>query len=312
MTCAWPPWRRSRSARRPASRCTRTESVGGGQGRPRPANGPPPGGRGDRPAGRAGFRRAVHRRHVSGGHAGTPRHCAWRSAWTAASRGAGTAPNRRRPGRPARLDLAVSLPAVRRDLEVEVLYGGTLLDRGMEASDRLGFALELPHRWPEASRAIAVRFLFRPRVSAAVHGVVPRHPCDLFDLRVRFGQERPREVWALDGAFQRDVSDPAYRGRRHRSTSRGAAPAVPPPHAGPGVRRAVGRGVGRLQDRVDPRVGSGSWSRPGFPVRGQDFTYWSMNRPAPRPAPVASLPGAMVTLSPRGGTPATGGSLSAW
>jgi hypothetical protein len=50
---------------------------------------------------------------------------------------------------------------------------------------------------------------------------VPRHSCDAFDLRVRFGLEHPREVRALEGAFQRDVSDPAYTGRSHQVDSAG-------------------------------------------------------------------------------------------
>jgi hypothetical protein len=112
------------------------------------------------------------------------------------------------------LDLAVSLPSGRDDLDVTVFYGGTLVDRGMEATDRWGYGIELP-RPLARGESCEVAILFRPATLRPCMVSVPRHPCDQFDLRVRFGADRPREVWALDGAFQRDVSDSGYRGRRH-------------------------------------------------------------------------------------------------
>ena len=109
------------------------------------------------------------------------------------------------------LDLAVSFPA---GLSATVLYGGKLLDRGMEASDRWGYSLELP-RPLSRGESCEVGVLFQ-LPSLWPHMVcVPRQPCDSFDLRVRFGPDHPREVRVLDGAFQRDVSDPGYRGRSH-------------------------------------------------------------------------------------------------
>ena len=116
------------------------------------------------------------------------------------------------------LDLAISLPAVRRDVEVEVLYGGTLLDRGMEASDRLGFALALPRPLARGEvHDFAMRFrLPTTRVMRPYLVCVPKRPCELFDLRVRFGRDRvPPRVWMLHGAFQRDVSDPVCRGQQY-------------------------------------------------------------------------------------------------
>jgi hypothetical protein len=117
------------------------------------------------------------------------------------------------------LDLAVSLPAKRPDLDISVFYGGTLLDRGMEASDRFGFALALPR---PLSRGESCDFALRFRLPTAhamwPHMVcVPRRPCELFDLRVRFGVDRvPRHVRMLHGAFQRDVSDPVCHGHQHQ------------------------------------------------------------------------------------------------
>ncbi len=110
------------------------------------------------------------------------------------------------------LELAVSLPSGRQDLSASVLYGGRLVDRGMEASDRWGYGLELPR---PLSRGESWEFaiLFQPTVLRPWMVSVPRHGCDLFDLRVRFGVDGPAEVSVLEGAFQRDVSDPEFRGR---------------------------------------------------------------------------------------------------
>lgn len=113
------------------------------------------------------------------------------------------------------LDLAVSLPVARRDLEVTVFYGGTLADRGMEASDRLGFTLALPRPLARGeSYDFAMRFRLPTTHAMRPHLVcVPRRPCELFDLRLRFGRDRrPLRVGNLHGAFQRDVTDPACHG----------------------------------------------------------------------------------------------------
>ena len=110
------------------------------------------------------------------------------------------------------MDLAVSVPAG--ELSVSVFYGGTLEDRGMEASARVGFALNLPKPLARGeSHDFAV--LFRPRVIKPHLVCVPKQPCELFDLRVRFARDRvPGHVWMLRGAFQRDVSDPEFKGQR--------------------------------------------------------------------------------------------------
>jgi hypothetical protein len=42
---------------------------------------------------------------------------------------------------------------------------------------------------------------------------VPKHRCDLFDLRVRYDlNQLPQRVWRLTDAFQRDVTDPSFEG----------------------------------------------------------------------------------------------------
>ncbi|MFJ9781117.1 hypothetical protein ACIRSS_16135 [Amycolatopsis sp. NPDC101161] len=109
------------------------------------------------------------------------------------------------------VDLAVSLPAGRPS--VTVLYGGTLVDHGMETSSRWGYGLELP-RPLSRGESLDYAILFRPPSLDSHMVCVPRHPCGQFDLRVRFGGAPfPPEVRVLGGAFQRDVSDPGFRGR---------------------------------------------------------------------------------------------------
>jgi hypothetical protein len=116
------------------------------------------------------------------------------------------------------LDLAVSLPATPGELEVDAFHGGSLRARGMEAIDRFAYVLVLPRPLARGeSHDFTVRFrlptahAMRPYLAC-----VPRHPCELFDLWVRFGRDRlPSRTWMLHGAFQRDVSDPAGPGRHH-------------------------------------------------------------------------------------------------
>ncbi len=117
------------------------------------------------------------------------------------------------------VDLAVSLPAGRP--AVTVLYGGSLLDRGMETSSRWGYGLELP-RPLSRGESWEVALLFRPQSLRPYMVTVPRQPCDSFDLRVRFGEvPPPSEVRVLERAFQRDVSDPGYQGRPEQVDSSG-------------------------------------------------------------------------------------------
>lgn len=115
------------------------------------------------------------------------------------------------------LDLAVTLAVVSSDpaVEIDVFYGGTLAERGMESSERLGFALELPRTLARGeSHDFAVHYRLGGEVAMRPHVVcVPKRPCTLFDLRVRFDRARlPFRVWLLRGVFQRDISDPVRRG----------------------------------------------------------------------------------------------------
>ncbi|WIX85859.1 hypothetical protein [Amycolatopsis sp. DG1A-15b] len=82
-----------------------------------------------------------------------------------------------------------------------VLYGGTLSEGTVE----LPRALSRGESWE-----FAAVFPAEPKTRLVY---LPRHRCEVFDLRVRFGKEGPSEVLALDGAFERDIPDPHYRGR---------------------------------------------------------------------------------------------------
>ncbi|MDT7799875.1 MAG: hypothetical protein QOI78_3308 [Actinomycetota bacterium] len=117
------------------------------------------------------------------------------------------------------LDLALTLSktgnsgaAVRADdVEVDVFHGGVLTSRGMESSDRIGLALRLPEPLRRGQRhEIALRF--RASIQAPHYVCVPRHPCELFDLHVKFGDRVPEHIVVLEKAFQDDARDTSPRG----------------------------------------------------------------------------------------------------
>ncbi len=120
-----------------------------------------------------------------------------------------------------RLDLAFTLPRdptdpdSSRELVIDVLFGGTLIRRMAESSERVGFALDLPRA---LERRETYEFGLRFRAPAG-RPVRPHYTCvsklqhDHFDLRVRFDPARPpRQIWKLDSVFQRDVDDPIPSG----------------------------------------------------------------------------------------------------
>jgi len=116
------------------------------------------------------------------------------------------------------VDFVSPLAVGHRYLEVDVLYGGTLHDRGIVTHDRPSFALTLPRPLSRGeSHDFAVRFrLPDPRAmrSQVVH--VPEHRCEQFDLRVRFGRDRtPPQVWAMRDGHQAVWSEAARDGHQH-------------------------------------------------------------------------------------------------
>ncbi|MGC7102501.1 hypothetical protein ACPZ19_48195 [Amycolatopsis lurida] len=104
------------------------------------------------------------------------------------------------------LDFSSSLAAGRRPAEVDVVYGGTLRHHGPASR-----TLVLPEPLPRGkSHDFAVRFR-PPRLQSYVMQARQR-PCDLFDLRLRFGRDRtPPHVWTL-----RDVREDADPPQGHR------------------------------------------------------------------------------------------------
>lgn len=108
------------------------------------------------------------------------------------------------------VDLTPLLPASRRDLDVCVFYGGALVERDGR------FALVLPRPLARGeTHEFEVRFRLPAVQAVRPHLVcVPSLPCELFDLRVRFGGRAPR-VWTLSGAAPTAVSGPAPYGNRH-------------------------------------------------------------------------------------------------
>ena len=115
----------------------------------------------------------------------------------------------------AELDLALTLTAAgesghsvhESDLVVDVFHGGVLAGRAMESSDRIGLALRLPEPLRRGERHdIGLRF--RANMREPHYICVPRHPCDLFDLHVRFGDRVPDRIVRLEKAFQNDTRSP--------------------------------------------------------------------------------------------------------
>src|SRR5262249_27031301 len=118
------------------------------------------------------------------------------------------------------LDLAFTLPRHPayphpQDLHIEVLYGGILVPRQAESSERRSFELRLPR---PLAKGEPYEYGLRFPVPQG-QPVRPHYTCisklahDQFDLRVRFAADRlPEQVWRLTGAFQRDVDDPVPSG----------------------------------------------------------------------------------------------------
>lgn len=102
------------------------------------------------------------------------------------------------------------VPLSTEDLPVEVLYGGTLVGRQLEAADRVGLALRLatPLRRGEVVE-VALRIRApRDREMRPHYVCTPLHRCDHFELRVRFPADSPPDyVWKLDGVLQGDIED---------------------------------------------------------------------------------------------------------
>ena len=104
------------------------------------------------------------------------------------------------------LDFSSPLAVGRRPEEVDVIYGGTLRHHGPVSR-----TLVLPEPLQRGkSHDFAVRFRL-PRLQSYVVQARQR-PCDLFELRLRFGRElTPAHVWTL-----RDVREDAISQQGHQ------------------------------------------------------------------------------------------------
>ncbi|NKE60331.1 hypothetical protein FXN61_27470 [Lentzea sp. PSKA42] len=111
------------------------------------------------------------------------------------------------------LEFAAVFPVRRRDVDVHLLYGGTLQDRG--GADRLGFTLvpaEPLVRGETHDFAVRYRLSNRDVMHPCVLHV-PERPCEVFDLRLRFEHDRKRLVRTFDGVMQRSDTEP--KGNQH-------------------------------------------------------------------------------------------------
>ncbi|HEX7307473.1 hypothetical protein [Lentzea sp.] len=100
-------------------------------------------------------------------------------------------------------------PARSRDMDVHLMYGGTLQRRsGLE---RPGFRLVTAEPLARgATHDFAIRYRLQSR--DAMHPCVlyvPERPCDVFDLRLRFEHDGKRIVRTFDGVLLRSDAEPA-------------------------------------------------------------------------------------------------------
>jgi hypothetical protein len=117
------------------------------------------------------------------------------------------------------LDLALTLPVTGEsgdsgrepDLGVDVFHGGVLAGRVRESSDRIGLALRLPEPLRRGARhEIGLRF--RANLREHRYVCVPRHPCDFFDLHVRFGERVPKRIVRQEKVSPAGVDDRSRTG----------------------------------------------------------------------------------------------------
>lgn len=106
----------------------------------------------------------------------------------------------------------------RRDVDVDVhlLYGGTLQDRSAVTRERFGFTLLLAEPLVRGdTHDFAVRYRL-PNHSAIYPRVfhVPEQPCEVFDLHVRFEYDGTRHLETFDGVIRLPDAEPISSTRR--------------------------------------------------------------------------------------------------
>lgn len=103
-------------------------------------------------------------------------------------------------------------------LAVDLLYGGTLHGHHPPDHDRHSFTLALPKPLVQGeSHDFAVRFQLRdPRAIQSYLVQASDHPCEQFDLRVRFASDQaPPSVWTLRDAHEAASFRPVHDGQHH-------------------------------------------------------------------------------------------------
>jgi len=101
---------------------------------------------------------------------------------------------------------------------VDLLYGGTLHGHHPADHDRHSFTLVLPEPLSRGeSHDFAVRFRLRdPRAMRSYLVQASDHPCERFDLRVRFPADQdPPGVWTLRDAPETATFRPVHHGQQH-------------------------------------------------------------------------------------------------
>jgi hypothetical protein len=117
----------------------------------------------------------------------------------------------------AELDALLTLPREpsdngQHDLDVEVLYGVTMVGRGRDTDSRFRFGLRLAEPLHAGDRhEYGMLFRIPPKQRMRTHYVFTSHRrCDAFDLRIRFPLDAvPTDVRQLVRSYPRDVDDGA-------------------------------------------------------------------------------------------------------
>lgn len=113
------------------------------------------------------------------------------------------------------ISIATSIPVPRgsrpqeQAAQLNVLYGGSLIETTWPTATYLRYAIRLPHplrRSQSHEFGISITTpsgqLFNPR-----YAIQPLRRCDEFDLRIRFGAARPLSVWRITGLPRGMVDD---------------------------------------------------------------------------------------------------------
>ncbi len=97
------------------------------------------------------------------------------------------------------------------DLQMEVLYGATLVGKEHDADSRFRFVLQLPTMLRAGERH-EYGVLFRVPHNQAMRNhyvFTSTRRCDQFDLRIRFDPDRrPEQVWRVHEVFHRAIDGP--------------------------------------------------------------------------------------------------------